>query len=74
LICDETLLNFIKTKHPMEGEKKEQNERTHVQARKLGGLIRGVGKSQIFNPLPPPPPCHKKHVIKGEGRDTRKNT
>jgi hypothetical protein len=55
LICDETLLNFIKTKHPMEGEKKEQNERTHVQARKLGGLIRGVGKSQIFNPLPPLP-------------------
>ncbi len=26
--------NFIKTKHPKEGENKEQKERTHVQARK----------------------------------------
>ncbi len=31
---DETLSNLIKKKHQMEGEDKQQKERTHVQARK----------------------------------------
>ncbi len=31
---DEMLPNFIKTKHPTEGENKEQKERTHDWARK----------------------------------------
>jgi hypothetical protein len=48
---DETLPNFIKTKHPTEGENKEQNEMTHDQIRKqkpqLGGQQRGVGKSHV---------------------------
>jgi hypothetical protein len=28
--CDETLSNFIKTKHPKKGENKEQKGRTHI--------------------------------------------
>jgi hypothetical protein len=31
---DETLPNFIKRKHPKKGEKKKQEARTKVQARK----------------------------------------
>jgi len=31
---DETLSNLIKTKHRMEGENKEQKERTDIQAKK----------------------------------------
>ncbi len=46
---DQTMSNFIKTKHPKEGENKEQKERTHVQARnkndEQGGQVRGVRKS-----------------------------
>jgi hypothetical protein len=45
--------NFIKTKHPKEGENKEQKERTHVQARnkngEQGGQVRGVGKRHAVN-------------------------
>ncbi len=59
----------------MEGQKKEQNERTHVQAKKLGVLIRAVKKSHVFNPPPPraPPTCHKKDVKKRKGKDFIKN-
>jgi hypothetical protein len=44
--------NFIKTKHPKEGENKEQKEKTHVQARKQKWSTRwarGVGKSHAID-------------------------
>ncbi len=50
---DETVSNFIKTKHLKEEENKEQKERTHVQARnkngQQGGQVRGVGKSHTVD-------------------------
>ncbi len=48
---DETLPNFIKTKHATKGENKENKEMTHDWTRKqkpqLGGQQR-VGKSHVY--------------------------
>jgi hypothetical protein len=51
---------------------KERNKMKGLMSKpkKLGGLIKGVRKSHVFDP---PPTCHKKHVIKREGKDFRKN-
>ncbi len=69
---DQTVSNFIKTKHPKEGENKEQKERTHVQARKQKWSTRWAsarsGKKSCSLPH-----YHKKHVRKGEGRYSKKN-
>jgi hypothetical protein len=65
--------NFIKTKHPKEGENKEQKERTHAQARKekwsTNWASKRSGKKSHIGPH-----YRKKHVRRGEGRYTLKNT
>ncbi len=70
---DQTVSNFIKTKHPNEGENKEQKERTHVQARKQKWSTRWASK-RSEKKSHRRPHYRKKHVRKGEGRYTKKNT
>jgi len=67
---DETVSNFIKTKHLKEGENKEQKERTHVQARKQKWSTRSASK-RSRKKSHSRPHYHKKHVRKGEGRYTK---
>jgi len=67
---DETVSNFIKTKHLKEGEIKEQKERTHVQARKQKWSTRWASK-RSGKKSHSRPHYHKKHVRKGEGRYTK---
>jgi hypothetical protein len=59
-------------KHPMEGENKEQKERTHNQVKKTpqsNGQVKGVRKfSHVPNPL-----CDKRHVRKREGKYSKNN-
>jgi hypothetical protein len=56
----------------MEGENKEQKEKTHHQIFKknpqTSGQVKSVGK---FSHVPNPP-CDKRHVKKGEGKYSRK--
>ncbi len=68
---DQTMSNFIKTKHPKEGENKEQKERTHVQARKQKWSTRRASK-RSGKKSRSRPHYHEKHVRKGEGRYTQK--
>jgi len=68
---DKTVSNFIKTKHPNEGENKEQKERTHVQARKQKWSTRWASKRSGKKSCSRPH-YHKKHVRKLEGRYTKK--
>jgi hypothetical protein len=70
---DQTMSNFIKTKHMKVEENKEQKERTHVQARKQKWSTRWASK-RSGKKSHSQPHYHKKHVRKGEGRYTRKNT
>jgi hypothetical protein len=51
-VLDETLPNFIKTKHPRKGEKKNQGARTKVQASKQpkrSGPQGGKGATKYHN-------------------------
>ncbi len=56
----------------MEGENKEQKERTHNQVKKTpqsNGQVKGVRKfSHVPNPL-----CDKRHVRKREGKYSKNN-
>jgi hypothetical protein len=70
---DQTVSNFIKTKHPKERENKEQKERTPVGAKKQKRSTRWAGERSEKKSCSRPH-YHKKQVEKGAGKYTRKNT
>ncbi len=74
---DETLLNLIKTKHPMKGENKEQRKGRIVGPKNKNpqprGQERGVKKSHVFDTLPPTPPLTR-NMSKNRKRGTPKKT
>jgi hypothetical protein len=70
---DQTVSNFIKTKHPKEGENKEHKGKTHVQSRKQKWSTRWASKRSGKKSCSRPH-YHKKHVKKKERGGTLKNT